>query len=389
MRISARTQYALRAMVALAASDGPLPAGRIATEQDIPRRFCDNILLHPRRAGLIQSARPREGYWLARAPELISVADVIYVTEGVEPPAHFPGVSGPLTGDLGKGARPRASPAPGDHPGRRRAVLPAGDDLAAARPPARRVTVSTDRGPPPAAGTPRPTPSSPRVAAKRGEPAPGDVGAVRARSAIAGTPRGGEPVAERRRQVGQGPGGPPRRGGTRLGQGRGQRPRGETSPSGGEVPDPGGLKVRHDHPVTGHQADQFDDDGARRAAASAAAGRTALHVKHRRQAVEAAEGGAGVGGADVVGGARRVGDHRVEALVVAGGVGDAAHPGDGDPGPKLPAPRPGGSGAAAVQRRFLARAARSVTSRGRRSSHPPVEGDGGLGDGRWPGVPSG
>src|ERR1044071_5517171 len=103
MRISARTQYALRAMVALAASDGPLPAGRIATEQDIPRRFCDNILLHLRRAGLIQSARgPEGGYWLARAPELISVADVIYVTEGVEPPAHLPGVSGPLTEILEK-----------------------------------------------------------------------------------------------------------------------------------------------------------------------------------------------------------------------------------------------------------------------------------------------
>ncbi|GLX97688.1 Rrf2 family transcriptional regulator [Herbidospora sp. NBRC 101105] len=103
MRISARTQYALRAMVALAAGDGPLAAGKISADQDIPRRFCDNILLHLRRAGLIQSARgPEGGYWLARSPEQISVADVIRVTEGVEPPPHFPGVSGPLTEILEK-----------------------------------------------------------------------------------------------------------------------------------------------------------------------------------------------------------------------------------------------------------------------------------------------
>ncbi|MFC6081083.1 RrF2 family transcriptional regulator [Sphaerisporangium aureirubrum] len=98
MRISARTQYALRAMVALAAAGGPLNAERIAAEQDIPRRFCDNILLHLRRAGLIHSQRgPDGGYWLAQPPEKISLADVIRVTEGIEPAAtHFPGAAAPL-----------------------------------------------------------------------------------------------------------------------------------------------------------------------------------------------------------------------------------------------------------------------------------------------------
>ncbi|MFD0663757.1 RrF2 family transcriptional regulator [Thermocatellispora tengchongensis] len=87
MRISARTQYALRAMVALAAAGGLMHAEQIATEQRIPRRFCDNILLHLRRVGLIHSQRgPEGGYWLARPPEKISLADVIRVTEGVEPP---------------------------------------------------------------------------------------------------------------------------------------------------------------------------------------------------------------------------------------------------------------------------------------------------------------
>ncbi|MEV5410066.1 Rrf2 family transcriptional regulator [Thermopolyspora sp. NPDC052614] len=98
MRISARTQYALRAMVALAAGDGLIHAEKIAADQDIPRRFCDNILLHLRRSGLLQSQRgPEGGYRLARPAHEITLADVIRVTEGVEPPAaRFPGAAEPL-----------------------------------------------------------------------------------------------------------------------------------------------------------------------------------------------------------------------------------------------------------------------------------------------------
>jgi Rrf2 family protein len=85
MRISARTQYALGAMLALAVADSPVHAERIAVTQDIPRRFCDNILLQLRRAGLIRSQRgPDGGYWLARPPAEIALADVIRVTEGAE-----------------------------------------------------------------------------------------------------------------------------------------------------------------------------------------------------------------------------------------------------------------------------------------------------------------
>ncbi|MFD9949050.1 RrF2 family transcriptional regulator [Nonomuraea sp. NPDC059023] len=97
-RTSARTQYALRAMVTLAAADGPLTAGRIATGQDIPRRFCDNILLQLRRGGLVISMRgPEGGYRLARPPETISLADVIVVVEGIDQDQdHFPGAAAPL-----------------------------------------------------------------------------------------------------------------------------------------------------------------------------------------------------------------------------------------------------------------------------------------------------
>ncbi|MEV6032116.1 Rrf2 family transcriptional regulator [Nonomuraea sp. NPDC052116] len=98
MRISARTQYALGAMLALAVADGPVHAEWIAASQEIPRRFCDNILLQLRRAGLINSQRgPDGGYWLARPAKEIALADIIRVTEGVEQATRpFPKAAAPL-----------------------------------------------------------------------------------------------------------------------------------------------------------------------------------------------------------------------------------------------------------------------------------------------------
>ncbi|MFG1695325.1 Rrf2 family transcriptional regulator [Nonomuraea sp. NPDC049309] len=98
MRISARTQYALGAMLALATADRPVHAERIAASQEIPRRFCDNILLQLRRAGLLRSQRgPDGGYWLARPPGEIALADVIRVTEGEEQATRpFPRAAAPL-----------------------------------------------------------------------------------------------------------------------------------------------------------------------------------------------------------------------------------------------------------------------------------------------------
>ncbi|GAA0434934.1 putative HTH-type transcriptional regulator [Acrocarpospora corrugata] len=104
MRLSARTQYALRAAVELAAApSGPVPADRISIAQRIPRRFLDNILLQLRRAGLINSQRgPDGGYWLARPAAEISLADIILVIEGVaQEHERFPGVSEPLEKVLG------------------------------------------------------------------------------------------------------------------------------------------------------------------------------------------------------------------------------------------------------------------------------------------------
>lgn len=85
MRVSAKTDYALRAIVELAASDSdaPVKGERLASSQAIPLRFLENILLQLRHAGLVESRRGADGgYRLARAPEDIALADVIRAIDG-------------------------------------------------------------------------------------------------------------------------------------------------------------------------------------------------------------------------------------------------------------------------------------------------------------------
>ena len=70
MRVSAKVDYALRAAVELAAleSDWPVKGERLASGQEIPLRFMENILGELRQAGIVASKRGAEGgYLLARA----------------------------------------------------------------------------------------------------------------------------------------------------------------------------------------------------------------------------------------------------------------------------------------------------------------------------------
>ncbi len=85
MRISAKADYAVRAAVELAAAtdEKPVKAERIATAQDIPHNFLENILGELRHAGIVRSHRGAEGgFRLARPAEEITVADVIRAVEG-------------------------------------------------------------------------------------------------------------------------------------------------------------------------------------------------------------------------------------------------------------------------------------------------------------------
>jgi Rrf2 family protein len=85
VRVSAKADYAVRAMIELAGAEeeSPMKGDRIAEGQDIPLRFLENILAELRHAGLVHSRRGAEGgYWLARPPDDITLAEIIRAVEG-------------------------------------------------------------------------------------------------------------------------------------------------------------------------------------------------------------------------------------------------------------------------------------------------------------------
>jgi Rrf2 family protein len=85
MRVSAKADYAVRAMIELAAArdDAPVKGDQIADAQGIPLHFLENILGELRQQGLVHSRRGADGgYWLAKDPADVTVADIIRVVEG-------------------------------------------------------------------------------------------------------------------------------------------------------------------------------------------------------------------------------------------------------------------------------------------------------------------
>ncbi len=83
MRLSARVDYALRAMAELAAAGAPRTVDQLAAAQRIPSKYLENILGELRRGGLLRSQRgPDGGHRLARPPSEISIADVIRALDG-------------------------------------------------------------------------------------------------------------------------------------------------------------------------------------------------------------------------------------------------------------------------------------------------------------------
>ena len=84
VQVTAKVDYAVRAMVELAtAGGGPIKGEAIAAAQRVPFRFLENILIELRHAGLVRSQRGAEGgYSLARPAEEITLADVIRTVEG-------------------------------------------------------------------------------------------------------------------------------------------------------------------------------------------------------------------------------------------------------------------------------------------------------------------
>ena len=85
MRVSAKSDYALRALIELASrEDGsPVSAEELGRLQEIPHGFLQAILADLRRAGVVISQRGQSGGWrMARDASTVSVADVIRAVDG-------------------------------------------------------------------------------------------------------------------------------------------------------------------------------------------------------------------------------------------------------------------------------------------------------------------
>lgn len=84
LQISAKADYALRALLVLSAqsTSHPVKAEALARTQDIPVNYLWTILMHLRAAGIVSSLRGNEGgYWLSKPPEDVTVADVVEAVE--------------------------------------------------------------------------------------------------------------------------------------------------------------------------------------------------------------------------------------------------------------------------------------------------------------------
>ena len=107
MRVSAKVDYAVRAAVELAAAreERAIKGEVIAEAQEIPLKFLENILGELKHSGLVASRRGAQGgYWLARAPDEITLAEIVRAVEGPlatvrgqgAESLHYGGAAGPL-----------------------------------------------------------------------------------------------------------------------------------------------------------------------------------------------------------------------------------------------------------------------------------------------------
>ena len=83
--ISKRTQYGLKAMLALGSryGEGPVLIATLSKQDTIPIKFLELILLDLKGSGLLHSKKgPRGGYQLSRPPSTITVGSLIRLMEG-------------------------------------------------------------------------------------------------------------------------------------------------------------------------------------------------------------------------------------------------------------------------------------------------------------------
>lgn len=83
--LSMKAKYGLRALTSLARDygSGPILIADLSSEEKIPHKFLELILLELKRKGILHSKKGKGGgYYLSKPPELISVGEIIRVLDG-------------------------------------------------------------------------------------------------------------------------------------------------------------------------------------------------------------------------------------------------------------------------------------------------------------------
>jgi Rrf2 family cysteine metabolism transcriptional repressor len=92
VRLTMRSDYGAHAVIELAHhyGEGPVQCAEIATRQQIPEAYLDQLLSSLRRAGIVRSVRgPHGGHELARDPRLLTLGDIVTALEGPVVPQEF------------------------------------------------------------------------------------------------------------------------------------------------------------------------------------------------------------------------------------------------------------------------------------------------------------
>jgi len=96
MRISMKTDYALRAIFTLVEHYGgaPIPIRELARRNEAPKRFLEHIMLELKARGWVESvAGKKGGYRLAKDPARISMGEIVRHFEGLTAPINCVSVS--------------------------------------------------------------------------------------------------------------------------------------------------------------------------------------------------------------------------------------------------------------------------------------------------------
>jgi Rrf2 family protein len=89
MKLSMKSEYACLALIDLSEfyNQGVVKIDAISKRRGIPKKFLEQILLTLKRAGYLRSKRGNEGgYWLAKNPNEITIAEILRLMDGALAP---------------------------------------------------------------------------------------------------------------------------------------------------------------------------------------------------------------------------------------------------------------------------------------------------------------